>query len=130
MKQKITFLLLSLYLLTLAGCWKNDSFQIKIISPADSTEEFVYSTEEISPIGDVITVSCGENLGDTEVVLKPVEAKGDIVYQPTYLTPGMPVKLEVEQGAWYQIGVSSIKNASGTDVEVYVEVEGVEVRIS
>ena len=116
------------------GCVKNDTHQISITIPAGSTEEiiyqedFAYSDEEISPTGNTITISSGEGLGDTEVVLKPIEVKEENAYEPTYLTPGMPVKMDVEKGAWFKIGVN-VQNPTDTDIVVYVEVEGIEVRI-
>ena len=102
--------------------------------PAGSTEEiiyqehFAYSDEEVSPIGNTITIYSGEGLGDTEVVLKPIEVKEENAYEPTYLTPGMPVEMDVEKGAWFKIGVN-MQNPTDTDIVVYVEVKGVEVRI-
>lgn len=54
--------------------------------------------------------------------------KEENAYEPTYLTPGMPVEMDVEKGAWVKIGVA-MQNPTDTDITVYVEVEGVEVRI-
>lgn len=45
------------------------------------------------------------------------------------MTPGMPVKMNVEKGAWYKIGVNKIKNSSGEDIVVYITVSDVAVRI-
>ena len=65
---------------------KQDSFTIRIVVPAGSTEEivyqedFAYSDEEISPLGNKITISSGEGLGDTEVVLKPIRVKEENAY--------------------------------------------------
>ena len=134
MKRLIVFVLALVCVLSLAGCRKNDTYKISITVPAGTTEEFVYqehfiySDEEISPTGDQITISSGEGLGDTEVVLKPIEVKEENAYESTYLTTGMPVKMDVEQGAWFKVGVS-MQNDTDTDKTVYVEVEGVEVRI-
>lgn len=128
--KKITVLILDLLcVLIMAGCGKSNTYKIKITVPAGSTEAFVYSDEEISPTGNKITISSGEGLGDTEVILKAIEAKEENAYEPTYLTPGMPVKMDVERGAWFKVGVSSMQNETDTDITVYVEVEGVEVRI-
>ena len=104
------------------------SKKLKITIPAGSTESFVYSDEEISPTGNKITISSGEGLGDTEVVLKTVKVKEKNAYEPTYLTPGMPVEMDVEKGAWFKVGVS-MQNDTDADITVYVEVEGIEVRI-
>ena len=114
---------------------KQDSYTLRIVVPAGSTEEivyqedFAYSDEEISPTRNKITISSGEGLGDTEVVLKPIEVKEENAYEPTYLTPGMLVEMDVEKGAWFKVGVN-IQNPTDEDIVVYVQVENVEVRIS
>ena len=134
MKKLITFCLALIFIFTLAGCGKNDTYKIRITIPAGSTkeiiyqEDFVFSDEEISPTGNTITISSGDGLGDTEVVLKPIEVKEENAYEPTYLTPGMPVEMDVEKGAWFKIGVA-MQNDTDSDIVVYVEVKGVEVRI-
>ena len=106
----------------------NDTYKIRITIPAGSTEAFVYSDEEISATGKKITISSGEGLGDTEVVLSPVNEMVETGYVATYLTPGLPVEFDAITGEWFKIGVS-MQNDTDTDITVYVEVEGVEVRI-
>lgn len=128
MKKMIAIVLTWVCVLALAGCGKNDTYKIKITVPTGAVEEFVYSDEIISLIGNTIIISSGEGLGDTEVVLKPIEVKEENAYEPTYLTPGMPVEMDVEKDAWFKIGVS-MQNPTDTDITVYVEVKGVEVRI-
>ena len=134
MKKLIALVLTLACVLALTGCGKNDTYKIKIVVPAGSTEEivyqedFVYSDEEISPIGNKITIYSGDGLGDTEVVLKPISVKEENAYEPTYLTPGMPVEMDVEKGAWFKVGIN-MQNNTDTDKIVYVEIEGVEVRI-
>ena len=134
MKKIIALVLVLVCVFGLVGCSKTDTYKIRITVPAGSTEEiiyqedFAYSDEEISPTGNTIIISSGEELGDTEVVLKPIEVKEENAYEPTYLTPGMPVKMDVEKGAWFKIGVN-MQNPTDTDIIVYVEVKGVEVRI-
>ena len=134
MNKLIALVLVLVCVFGLVGCRKNDTYKIRITVPARSTEEiiyqedFAYSEEEISPTDNTITISSGEGLGDTEVVLKPIEVKEENAYEPTYLTPGMPVKMDVEKGAWFKIGVNT-QNPTDTDIIVYVEVKGVEVRI-
>lgn len=129
MKKYVAITLLIISILSLVGCGNNDTYEIKINIPAGSTETFVYSDEEISPTGNKITISSGKGLGDTEVILKTIEGKEENAYEPTYLTPGMPVKIDIEKGAWFKIGVS-VQNETDTDKTVYVEVEGVKVRIA
>jgi len=110
-------------------------YRIRITIPAGSTEEiiyqedFFYSDEEISPKGRKIILSLSEGMGDTEVVLKPIEVKEENAYEPTYITQGMPVKMDVEKGAWFQIGVN-MQNPTTEDMDVYVIVRNVEVRIA
>lgn len=110
-------------------------YQIRITIPAGSTEEiiyqedFCYSDEEISPKGNTLTLENGEGLGDVEVVLLPVEYREENAYEPTYMTPGMPVKLDVEKDAWFKIGVN-MQNPTTEDIDVYVSVRNVEVRIA
>ena len=107
---------------------RQTSFDISITVPAGSQETFVYSDEIICPVRDTITIWAGKNLGDTTVVLLPVKVKEENAYEPTYLTPGMPVKIDVEKGAWFKVGIS-MQNNGTEDIEEYVTVEGVTVLI-
>ncbi len=105
-------------------------YQIRITIPAGSTELFCYSDEEISPKGNTITFYAGEGLGDTEIKLLAVEVREENAYdEPVYLTPGMPVRMEVEKGAWFKIGVN-VQNPTDESKDVYVSVGNVEVRIA
>lgn len=120
--------------LIVAVCFLTTSpktWQIKVTIPAEGTESFYYSDEEISPKGNTLTLYAGEGMGDGMIVLLPVEASQENAYgEPTYITPGMPVKLDVEKGAWYKIGVNRMRDPSGEDKVVYLSVENVEVRIA
>lgn len=121
--------LLLCLVLGLTGCGGGKEFDLSITIPAGSTEAFVYTDEEISPKKNSFTVSAGEGLGDTEVRLQPVEGTGEKAYdEEVYLTLGMPVKMEAEKGGWFRIGVS-VQNPTEEDREVFLHVEGVEVRI-
>lgn len=73
--------------------------------PAGSQEKFVYSNEEISATGNKIKISTGSGLSDTSVLLKSNEVE-ETGYVAEYLTPGMPVELDAQKGAWYKIGIS------------------------
>lgn len=129
MKKYITILLSLIYILSLTACGSNDTHEIEIIVPAGSSEAFVYSVEEISPTGNQITISSGTGLSDTLVELEPVEVTEENAYdEPAYLTPGMPVKMDVEKGAWFKIGVDAGYNESEVDKVVSVKVKGVKVR--
>ena len=128
MKKLIALVLAVVCVLALAGCGKSDTYKIKITVPAGSTEAFVYSDEEISATGKKIIIYSGEGLGDTAVILQSVNEMITPGYVATYLTHGMPVEFDAEKGEWFKIGIS-MQNATDTDKTVYVEVEGVEVRI-
>lgn len=120
--------------LIVAVCFLTTSpktWQIKVTIPAEGTESFYYSDEEISPKSNTLTLYAGEGMGDGMIVLLPVEASQENAYgEPAYITPGMPVKLDVEKGAWYKIGVNKMRDPSGEDKVVYLSVENVEVRIA
>ena len=128
MKKLMFKVLAMVFILVLTGCGKNDVYKIRITVPAGSTEAYVYSDEEIAATGKKITISSGEGLGDTEVILSPVNENVETGYVSTYLTPGMPVEFDAVQGEWFKVGVS-MQNDTDADKTVYVEVEGVEVRI-
>ena len=128
MKKLIALVLALVCVSGFVGCVKNDTHQISITIPAGSTEAFVFSDEEVSATGKKITISCGEGLGDTEVLLSPVNENVETGYVATYLTPGMPVEFDAVKGEWFKIGIS-MQNDTDTDKIVYVEVDGVEMRI-
>lgn len=90
-------------------------------------ETYYLSEEEFSPVGNSITLSVGQGAGDRMVILVPVECKEENSYEPTYITPGLPVKMEVEKGAWFKVGLNGSSPASNT---TFVTIEGVTVRIS
>ena len=108
---------------------KQDSYTLRIVVPAGSQEKFVYTDEEVSTIKNSIKIWSGDGLGDTEVLLSPVNKTTETGYTATYLTPGMPVEFDAEKDTWFKIGVN-MQNSTNEDIIVYVEVENVAVRIS
>lgn len=109
---------------------KRDSYDVKIVVPAGSQERIVYSGEDISPTKNQIIITSGDNLGDTEVVLKPIEARQERAYdEPAYLTQGMPVKMDVEKGAWFKVGIN-MQNPTDEDIVVYVHIKNIQLRIA
>ena len=133
MKRLVSIVLILVCIFSLSGCGKNDTYKISITVPAGTAgeftyiEDFIYSDEEISPIGDTITVSSVEGLPDTEVVLKPIEVKEENAYERTYLTPGMPVEMDVVFCVWcffcFSLFIDTEEDISFMDV-----VEGGDVR--
>ena len=107
---------------------KQDSYTLRIVVPAGSQEKFVYTDEEVSTIRNSIKIWSGDGLGDTEVILSPVNKTTETRYTATYLTHGMPVEFDAEKDTWLKIGVN-MQNSTNEDIIVYVEVENVEVRI-
>ena len=107
---------------------KQDSYTLRIVVPAGSQEEFVYTDEEVSAIRNSIKIWSGDGLGDTEVLLSPVNKTTETGYTATYLTHGMPVEFDAEKNTWFKIGVN-MQNPTNEDIIVYVEVENVELRI-
>lgn len=105
-------------------------YQIRITIPAGSETGFYYSDEEICPKRNTLTIAKGGHLGDTEVILLPVEVKEENAYdEPIYITAVAPAKMDVEKGAWFKIGVN-MQNPTAEDIDVYVIVRSVEVRIA
>ena len=107
---------------------KQDSYTLRIVVPAGSQEEFVYTEEEVSTVRNSIKIWSGDGLGDTEVLLFPVNKTAETGYTATYLTHGMSVEFDAENDTWFKIGVN-MQNPTNEDIIVYVEVENVEVRI-
>lgn len=107
---------------------KQDHYTLRIVVPAGSQEEFVYTDEEVSTVRNSIKIWSGDGLGDTEVLLFPVNKTAETGYTATYLTHGMPVEFDAEKDTWFKIGVN-MQNSTNEDIIVYVEVENVEVRI-
>lgn len=108
------------------GLFGGSPFEARITIPAGSQDEYVFYDQEISSYRDTVTVSAGEGLGDTTVMLESHDGSDRV---STYLTPGMPVELEVEPGAWYKVGVSQ-QNPTDADQEAVVLIDGLlELRI-
>ena len=107
---------------------KQDRYTLRIVVPAGSQEEFVYTVEEVSTVRNSIKIWSGDGLGDTEVLLFPVNKTAETGYTATYLTHGMSVEFDAEKDTWFKIGVN-MQNPTNEDIIVYVEVENVEVRI-
>ena len=107
---------------------KQDRYTLRIVVPAGSQEEFVYTDEEVSTVRNSIKIWSGDGLGDTEVLLFPVNKTAETGYTATYLTHGMSVEFDAEKDTWFKIGVN-MQNSTNEDIIVYIEVENVEVRI-
>ena len=132
MKKYILTIVSILCILSFVGCGKKEKFEIEILVPAGSTEAFVYSEEEICPTENKVKIWSGAGLGDTEVILKPVNENVETGYVAEYLTHGMPVEFDTNnvKDQWFKIGLSVQNDSAKGPIAVAVEVESVEVRIT
>lgn len=127
MKKRLFSGILLAVLLLCTGC-SNQGKAVRITIPAGNLGDMVWSDAEISPRGRSITFSCGDGLGDCAVNLLPTQVQVERAYaEARYLTPGLSVKMNAEQGGWFRVGVSAW-NETDQDIQVYVFVEDVDVR--
>ncbi len=105
MKKIVVFILMMVCMIGIIGYGVNVTYEISIIIPTHTTKSYVYSDEELFPIGHQITISTGKGLGDSEVLLKPIESSEAVNYESMYLTPGMSIKMNVEKDKWFKIGL-------------------------
>ena len=125
MKKLIALFLVCV--LTLTGCGRN-TCTIGITVPAGNRDDFVFSDQAFCPAGKKITVSCGEGLGETEVLLALVDENLAAGYVNTPIAPGAPATFDTSSGDWLKIGVN-VANVTDEDKIVYVQITGVEIRI-
>lgn len=126
MKKLIVFVLTFVFLLVLIGCTSEKEHTIRIVIPAGSQAEFVYSEEEISPLNSQFTVKSIDVADGTSVVLQSVETEYEDI--STFFTKGEPMIVRAEKGAWYKIGIA-MQNPTDQDVIVSINVENANVRI-
>ena len=126
MKKWIAGMLLAV--LMLAGCGKQQTYRVQITVPAGSEMAFYFSEEQIAAVGKKITISAGQELGNTEVLLCPVSDTVTPGYVATVLTSGKPVTFDADVGVWFTVGLR-LQNDTDAAKTFSVEVSGVEVRI-
>ena len=129
MKKLIAIVLALVCVLGLVGCGAGgEKHTIEIIIPAGSTEAFVFADEEISPQKNTLKIRAGAGIDSTQVILKPIEVSEENSYESVIVKQGTPIKIDVEKGAWFKIGVG-IMNRSDKDITTSIIVENVEIRI-
>lgn len=129
MKKFVAIVLCFVLAVIVAGCGKV-TYRIGVTIPSDSTDSFTWSDEEISPNGRKITIHSCDELGDAEIILKPVEVKEENAYdEPVMIARGKSVTLNAEKGAWFKIGIRMLDNAVPGKVK-YFEIKDIEVRIA
>ena len=128
MKRMIAFILTLVCVWGLVGCSMQSDYAIRIVVPAGSQGEFVYSDEEMSPRKRQLDVKSIDMPKDAEFVLKPIDATQENTYECTNFPKGEPILIEVEKGAWYKIGIA-MENPTDEDIIVVFHVVNVKVRI-
>ncbi len=129
MKQILSLALTLIIALAFTGCSSDyQDIAIKIHIPAGSTEQFVYSDEEISTNSNTLTIAADADFVDTEIILKPIEVTEENAYEPIILTSEAPVEIDIEKGAWFKVGVA-IQNETDEDMIVNINVSNIIVRI-
>ena len=128
MKRLIALILSLACVCGLVGCTMQSEYAIRIVVPAGSQGEFVYSDEEISPLKSRLEIKSIDMSEDAEFVLKPIEETQENTYECTNFPKGAPILLDVEKGAWYKIGIA-MENPTDEDIVVVFHVVNVKVRI-
>ena len=128
MKKLIALVLALACVLGLAGCSAQNEYAIRVVVPAGSQGEFVYSDEEISPRKSRLEIKSIDMSEDAEFVLKPIDKTQENAYECTNFPKGEPMLIDGEKGAWYKIGVA-MENPTDEDIVVVFHVVNVKVRI-
>ena len=129
MKRLIIFGSILFCVFGLIGCGgSGESHTIEFTIPAGCTDEFVFSDVEISPQKNTLKISAGAGIASTEIILKKVEAVDETNGISVTLKQREPIKVPVEKGIWYKIGVAG-QNPNAAPMAVEVKVENADVRI-
>ena len=128
MKRLIALVLVLVCVLGLSGCTMQSEYAIRVVVPAGSQGEFIYSDEEISPRKSRFEIKSIDMPEDAEFVLKPVDTTQENAYECTNFPKGEPMLIEAEKGVWYKIGVA-MENPTDEDIVVVFHVKNVKVRI-
>ena len=128
MKKFIALLLAMSCVLALVGCSAQKGYTIRVVVPAGSQGEFVYSDEEISPRKSRLEIKSIDLAEDADFILKPVDETQENAYECTNFPKGEPMLIDVEKGAWYKIGIA-MENPTDEDIVVVFHVVNVKVRI-
>ena len=128
MKKLIAFVLALVCVLGLAGCSAQKEYAIRIVVPAGSQGEFVYSDEEISPRKSRLEIKSIDLAEDADFILKPVDETQEKAYECTNFPKGEPMLNDVEKGAWYKIGIA-MENPTDEDIVVVFHVVNTKIRV-
>ncbi len=126
MKKIISLIIVFACMLLLVGCYtKTES--IKIIIPAGSQGDFIYSDAELSPQKSRIEIKSIDMPNDAKFVLKPINETKENTYECTNFPKGQPLLIEAEKGEWYKIGIS-LQNSTDEDIVIVLHIENIKTR--
>ena len=128
MRKLIAFLFVFLCMLGLVGCFGKRDYTIKIVVPAGTQGEFVYSDEEISPVKDQLIVKSIDIPEEAKFVLKLADDSEDNTFECTNFPMGVPMIIDVEKGKWVKIGIS-MQNPTDEDFVITINLEKAKIRI-
>ena len=106
---------------------RNNTYSVKVIMPAGF--DYNQSDEEFSPLKSKITITLDEGHNNAQIILIPNEARTETAYEPVTLTAGVPVTMDVEKGAWFEIGVI-LDEAASVENQFIFSINGIETRIA
>ncbi len=115
-------------MLGLAGCSAQREYAIRVVVPAGSQGEFVYSDEEISPRKSRIEIKSIDLPEDAEFVLKPIEESQENIFECTNFPKGESMLIDIEKGAWCKIGVA-MENPNDEDIVVVFHIVNAKIRV-
>lgn len=124
MKKTAFLVIVCALLLLLYGCGQND-YTLELIIPAGDGTDFYYSDQQLSPQGIRTTISAGAGIAHAQVML--IDEYG-LEYGPFPLGQEALVRPNLDQGAWYRIGVAMAHDGSGP-AAVELRLDGVQLRI-
>ena len=128
MKKLIALVLALVCLWGLVGCTMQSEYAIRIVVPAGTQGEFVYSDEEISPRKSRLEIKSIDMPEDAEFILQPSDTTQENAYECTNFPKGEPMLIGAEKGVWYKIGIA-MENSTDEEIVVVFHVENVKVRI-
>ena len=129
MKKTVAAVLAVLFLLGFAGCIREESYTLNLTIPAGNQDAVVYTHEAVRPKGDVLKISAGAGIAEAEMILLPAEENmKQESFSPVILRQRHPVKIKVEKGSWYYIGIRK-ENPSDVPAAAEIIVSAADIRI-
>lgn len=128
MKKILVVFIILACLLGLTSCVSKEPYTIEFTIPPGSSDGFIYSDQEIFPNRNKLIIRAGAGISERDIILKPVQVQQENAYEPVTLKQEDSVKIRVEKGAWYKIGVAA-HNPNDVPIAVEIIVENSTIRI-